>query len=65
VGRDGEAGILVPPAQPEALAAAIRRLLDDASLRQKMGEAGRKRIENEFTWERAAEKTVEVYREVM
>ncbi len=65
VGRDGEAGVLVPPAQPEALAAAIRGLLDDASLRKKMGEAGRKRIESEFTWERAAQKTVEVYREVM
>jgi len=65
VGRDGEAGILVPPAQPEALAAAIRTLLDNASLREKMGEAGRKRIESEFTWERAARKTVEVYREVM
>ncbi len=65
VGKDGEAGILIPPAQPEALAAAIRRLLADASLRHRMGEAGRKRIEQEFTWERAAQKTVEVYREVM
>ncbi|MFU8796179.1 MAG: glycosyltransferase family 4 protein [Dehalococcoidia bacterium] len=64
VGRDGEAGLLVPPAQPEALAAAIRRLLSNASLREKMGEAGRKRIESEFTWRRAAQRTVEVYREV-
>lgn len=65
VGRDGEAGILIPPAQPEALAAAITRLLADAPLRRKMGEAGRRRIESEFTWQRAAQKTVEVYREVM
>ena len=65
VGPDGVAGILIPPAQPEALAAAIRRLLADAPLRRKMGEAGRKRIESEFTWQRAAQKTVGVYREVM
>jgi len=65
VGRDGEAGILVPPADPDALAAAIKRLLTDAPLRQKMGEAGRKRIEREFTWEQAARKTVAVYQEVM
>ncbi len=65
VGQDGDAGILIPPAQPEALAAAIRTLLADAPLRRRMGEAGRRRIESEFTWQRAAQKTVEVYREVM
>lgn len=65
VGPDGEAGILVPPAHPEALAAAIRRLLTDAPLRRRMGQAGRKRIESEFTWQRAAHKTIEVYMEVV
>ncbi len=65
VGQDGEAGVLIPPAHPEALAAAVRKLLDDAALRQRMGQAGRTRIEREFTWQRAAQKTVEVYREVM
>lgn len=65
IGRDGEAGLLVPPAQPEALATAIRTLLDDSSLRRKLGEAGRKRVEREFTWRRAAEKTLEVYQEAV
>ena len=64
VGSDG-AGILVPPADPPALAAAIRRLLADEPLRQRMGEAARKRIEEFFSWEIAAKKTLEVYEEVL
>ena len=64
-GEDGEAGVLVPPADPVALAAAIRRLLGDEMLRKRMGEAGRQRVENKFTWREAARKTVEVYQELM
>jgi glycosyltransferase involved in cell wall biosynthesis len=40
---DGETGLLVPPGDPPALAAAMRRLLDDAPLRLRMGEAARRR----------------------
>ncbi len=65
VGRDGDSGILVPPADPDALAAAIKSLLSDESLRRKMGEAGRKRVERNFTWEQAAKRVVEVYEEVL
>jgi len=64
VGNDG-AGILVPPADPAALAAAMRRLLADEPLRQRMGETARKRIEESFSWEVAAKKTLEVYEEVL
>lgn len=64
VGDDG-AGILVPPADPHALAGAIKRLLTDSSLRQRMGETARKRIEESFSWEIAAKKTLAVYEEVM
>jgi len=64
IGSDG-AGILVPPADPAALAEAIKRLLGDESLRQSMGKAARKRIEESFSWEVAAKKTVEVYKEVI
>ena len=63
VGQDGDAGILVPPADPHALAAAIKRLLCDKHLRRKLGEAGRKRVETHLTWEQAAKKTLEVYQE--
>jgi len=65
VGEDGEAGILVAPADPRSLAAAIKQLATDEQLRRKMGEAGRKRIERLFTWKEAARKTVEVYQEVL
>jgi glycosyltransferase involved in cell wall biosynthesis len=40
---DGETGLLTPPGDPAALAAALRRLLADTALRQAMGEAGRRR----------------------
>lgn len=65
VGQDGKAGILVPPAEPEALAAAIKRLLDDEPLRKRLGAAGRKRVQNNFSWEQAARKTVQVYEELL
>jgi glycosyltransferase involved in cell wall biosynthesis len=64
VGSDG-AGILVPPADPPAMAAEIKRLLLDRALRQRMGTAARKRIEESFSWQVAARKTLEVYREVI
>lgn len=64
-GEDGEAGMLVPPADSAALAGAIRRLLGDELLRKKMGQAGRKRVERNFTWRQAVEKTVEVYQELL
>jgi glycosyltransferase involved in cell wall biosynthesis len=63
VGPDGEAGMLVPPADPDALAGAIRRMMADDLMRKRMGEAARKRVESLFTWEEAARKTVAVYEE--
>ena len=65
VGQDGDAGILVPPGDPGSLAAAIKHLLSDEPLRRKMGEAGRKRIEQNFTWEQAAKKVLNVYEELL
>jgi glycosyltransferase involved in cell wall biosynthesis len=65
VGRDGETGLLVPPNDPGALAAAIGRLLDDRELRDRLGEAGRQRVLHRFTWQVTAKGTAECYSAVM
>src|SRR5579862_4474632 len=46
--RDGETGILVPPTDPAAAAAAIRRLLDDRALRDTMCHAARRAVESHY-----------------
>ncbi len=61
--EDGKTGLLVPPARPDELAAAIRRLLDDPGLARAMGQAGRRRVEEKFSWASVAERTVHVYAE--
>ncbi len=43
--RDGETGLLVPPRTPDALAAALMRMLRDEAMRKEMGMAGRTRVE--------------------
>jgi glycosyltransferase involved in cell wall biosynthesis len=48
VGRDGDAGMLVPPGDPDALAGAVGALLADPGRRDRMGQAARRRIEAEF-----------------
>jgi glycosyltransferase involved in cell wall biosynthesis len=65
VGEDGGAGLIVPPGEPESLSRAIAELLDAPERRRAMGEAGRRRVEAQFTWRRTAERTVEVYRELI
>jgi glycosyltransferase involved in cell wall biosynthesis len=50
--RDGIEGLLVPPRDPPALAAAIDRLASDAELRLRMGRRARERIEEQFSMER-------------
>jgi len=62
---DGETGILVPPAEPEKLAGAIRFLLTHPEVAQKFRERGRKRVEDNFGWERIALKTKELYEEII
>jgi len=48
----GETGLIFKRDHPDALADALRVLLNDEALRRRMGEAGRKRVEARYTWER-------------
>jgi glycogen synthase len=59
--EDGKTGLLVPPAQPAALAQAITRVLGNADLARDMGRAGRRRVEEKFSWASVAERTEQVY----
>lgn len=59
---DGEAGYLVPPHDPQQLAAGLLRLLSDPQAARRMGRAARDRVEAEFTLDRsvaAAEQAIE------
>lgn len=62
---DGETGLLVPPRDPEALAATLRRILDDPSLRARLGVAARERAERRFPASRAAERVVRLYQDLL
>ena len=50
VGADGETVLSCPPGDTEALAATIRRGLDDPALRAKVGAAGRERVIDRWSW---------------
>ena len=75
---DGETGKLVPftpdpattfPADPEQfahdLAAAVTALLVDPELARRMGEAGRRRAEEKFSWETIADQTISLYQQLL
>ncbi len=61
---DGETGFLVAPRDHAAMAEAIVRLLRDAALRLRLGEAGRARVGTRFSVERMVRDTLRVYRRV-
>jgi glycosyltransferase involved in cell wall biosynthesis len=58
---NGETGILVEPGNVPALRRALERLLADAALRRRMGEAGRRRAAERFSWDSVTTKTLDVY----
>jgi len=62
--RDGWNGLLVEPGNEADLAEKIRYLVDHPEERLRMGANGRKRAEDEFSWERIAEEYIKVYRQV-
>lgn len=65
VNRHEVTGFNVPPKNAEALAAAINRLIDDAGLRARMGEAARRRVETELHAERIARAEFDLYERIL
>ena len=73
VGPDGRAALLVPPADPGALASALGRVLSSwgswnggsAGLGLRLGQSGRRRVLERFTWAKCATGAVEQYHAVM
>jgi starch synthase len=59
--EDGKTGLLVPPGHPDELAAALGRVLENPALGRSLGQAGRRRIEAQFSWASVAERTEHVY----
>lgn len=65
VNRHGVTGLLVPPADAEALADAMNRLLEDDALRRRMGEAARRYAHARFTRQRMARRILSLYEDVL
>jgi len=63
--RDGVTGITVEPANADALAAAINRLLADPQLRSEYGETARRRVQSEFTTDIMVQRIRDLYEAVM
>lgn len=63
--RDGENGFLVPPRDAAALADALMRLGQDAALRERMGDAGRKLVLENFSQDIIAGQTCALYEEML
>jgi glycosyltransferase involved in cell wall biosynthesis len=62
---DGESGLVVPPDDPDALAAAITRLLGDRSLRDRLAAAGRERVASRFDVRLMADRLALLYRSLL
>ena len=63
--RAGRGSGSSPPGDPEALAAELRTLLDDAAWRRELGDGARATVERAFTWEACGRATVAAYEEAL
>ena len=59
--EDGVSGLLVPPGDADALAAAVRRVRDDPALARRLGEAGRRRLREQFSWQAIVQRWLNLY----
>jgi len=58
---DHETGLHVPPRDPDRIASSIRRLLDDADLRVRLGANGARRAVSFYTWSRVTDLLLQLY----
>ncbi|MBA2305448.1 MAG: glycosyltransferase [Acidobacteria bacterium] len=65
VNRDGETGLVVEPGDAAGLAAALNLLTSDAVMRERMGQAGRRRVAAQFTAARMTSESTTLYRQVL
>ena len=63
--KKNNAGIIVPPKDSKALADAIIYILKNEDLAKKMGENGRRLVEERYTWKGVAERTEDVYEDLL
>ncbi len=62
---DQDAGVLVPPADPDALAAALRPLVQDAARRARIGAAGRDRVREQYSFRAMVDRVQHTYDDVL
>ena len=59
------AGLIIPPRDPESLAEAITKILGSEDIQREMGENGRRLVKAKYTWQTIAEMTEKVYNELI
>ena len=63
--RDGETGLIVPRDDAPALQAALKRLVRDAGLRERLGQAGRAHVQQAYEWEHCVDLMARCYERVV
>lgn len=62
---DGETGALFPVGDQEALGVRLKSLIADGELRAALGDAARRRVQTDFSWQQSARSLVDVYRDTI
>ncbi|MBU0609015.1 MAG: glycosyltransferase family 4 protein, partial [Armatimonadetes bacterium] len=62
--EDGSSGLLVPPRNPQAIAAALMQLLGDPAAARAMGRNGQERARTQFRWEQVAQRVDAAFEEL-
>ncbi|MEO0023359.1 MAG: glycosyltransferase, partial [candidate division WOR-3 bacterium] len=61
---DGKTGLTVPPADPEALARAIARLLENPGLARNLAEGGYEHIQRNYSWHAIIDRLINLYHQL-